>query len=75
MIRTIKVLVCDEEHGIGDQTFPRLSDLEPNDFVNGVLTTPALRKRAKAAGWTFSGGHDWCDQCSAGVNDELNHDQ
>ena len=72
MIRTLKVLFCDEDHGTGDRMFPDLFDIDPRMFVEGSLTPAKLRKLAKVAGWTRSGGADYCETCSAGVNDPLN---
>lgn len=73
MIRTIKVLFCEEEHGAGDVTFPHIMDLDTKMFIDGAPTTKELRKLAKKHGWTRSGGADYCDQCSASVNDDLNN--
>jgi hypothetical protein len=74
MIRTIKVLFCEDEHGMGDRTFPDLMDLDTRMFVDGVLTAAQLRKLAKEHGWTRSGGADYCNICSAGATDPLNND-
>lgn len=74
MIRTIKVLFCEEDHGVGDRTFPDLMDLDTRMFIDGAPTVSELRKLAKKHGWTRSGKADYCETCSAGVNDELNND-
>lgn len=73
MIRTIKVLFCEEEHGAGDRTFPDLMDLDSKMFIDGAPTAAQLRKLAKEHGWTRCNGGDYCNTCSAGVNDELNY--
>jgi hypothetical protein len=73
MIRTIKVLFCEEDHGTGDRTFPDLMDLDSRMFIDEAPTAGQLRKLAKAAGWTRSGGADYCETCSASVNDPLNN--
>ncbi len=69
MIRTAKVIFCDNEHGVGDQTFPNFDD-ESFDlkqyFVYPVLPTMSeLRKAAKKEGWTRVDGGDYCPMCSA----------
>ena len=61
MVRTIKVLFCD------------LMDLDSRMFIDAAPTAGQLRKLAKAAGWTRSGGADYCETCSASVNDPLNN--
>ena len=73
MIRTIKVIFCEEEHGTGDRTFPDLMDLDTRMFIDGAPTAAQLRKMAREHGWTRSGGADYCNQCSAGATDELNN--
>ena len=72
MIRTIKVLFCDEDHGTGDRTFPDLMDIDTRMFIDRQPTTRQLRKLAKAAGWRCEKGADYCETCSAGANDPLN---
>jgi len=64
MIRTAKVLYCEEEHGVGDITFPALGDVDPMRDVNAV----ELRRRAKAAGWVRVHGADYCDGCAANIS-------
>jgi hypothetical protein len=73
MIRTFKVLFCEEDHGTGDRMFPDTFDIDPRMIVEGAMTTRQLRKMAKAAGWTYSQGADYCETCSASVNDPLNN--
>lgn len=73
MVRTIKVLFCEEDHGNGDRTFPDLMDLDTRMFIDAAPTVGQLRKLAKAAGWTRSGKADYCEQCSAGATDPLNN--
>jgi len=72
MIRTIKVIFCEEDHGTGDRTFPDLMDLDSRMFIDGAPTAAELRKLAKQHGWTRHQGADYCDSCSAAMNDPLN---
>lgn len=62
MIRTMKVLFCDNEHGTGDVTFPDLHDVDAPDVINSP-TFRELRKRARAAGWKQHNGADYCPDC------------
>jgi hypothetical protein len=65
LIRTIKVLFCDNEHGAGDVTFPSLrSDIDPDYFVNKAPSLKQLREQARAAGWRYYRGSDYCEQCA-----------
>jgi hypothetical protein len=67
MIRTLKVLFCDNEHGRGDVTLPDLRyDVEPLDLINAE-TVPQLRKRARALGWVHHNGADYCPDCAASL--------
>jgi hypothetical protein len=56
MIRTAKLIFCDNEHGMGDVTYPDLFD----------PTLKQLRKDAKQAGWSRHAGADYCQQCTEG---------
>jgi hypothetical protein len=73
VICTIKVIFCENEHGISDVTFPALGDLETQTFIDNTETVATLRKKAKAAGWTRVNGADYCPGCSC--VDELNYSQ
>ena len=65
MIRTIKVLFCDNEHGNGDVTFPDLRHVEPTDIVNGgSATTKHLRAETAKSGWRHYRGSDYCEMCA-----------
>ena len=44
MIRTVKVLYCDEEHGTGEVTFPELEHLDPLRETSAVQ----LRREAES---------------------------
>lgn len=68
MIRTAKVIFCDNEHGGGDVTFPdfdrRAFDLQ-QDFINPV-SVAGLRRQAKKEGWGRVNGGDYCPTCMDG---------
>ena len=65
MVRTLKVIFCEEQHGTGDITFPDMSTLNEQQFVDNdvPMTVPQLRKKAKAAGWGRVNGGDYCPSC------------
>jgi hypothetical protein len=65
MIRSVKVLFCDNEHGVGDITFPRIDELSEEMFIY-PRTTAQLRKEAKKAGWKHIRGNDYCNDCVEG---------
>lgn len=65
MIRTVKVLFCDNEHGTGDMTYPSLhqtSEQLAQYFTEG-RTAKETRKAAKKEGWGFINGVDYCPLC------------
>jgi hypothetical protein len=65
MIRNVKVIFCDNEHGFGNVTFPRIDELTDEDFIS-PRTTKQLRVEAKKAGWTrIRKSGDYCDMCSS----------
>jgi hypothetical protein len=64
MIRTFKVLFCDNEHGTGDVIFPENFSQELHDDMLQSRTAAQLRKDAKKAGWSRVGGVDYCDSCT-----------
>jgi hypothetical protein len=63
MVRSTKVLFCDNEHGSGDVTFPRIEEMNDESFIYPP-TLRALRAAAKKAGWSRHAGSDYCDQCT-----------
>lgn len=74
MHRTAKVLFCDNEHGIGDVTFPDVDGLSSAELKQHFIRSVSLadlRKEAKEAGWTRAQGVDYCPGCSGSdaVND------
>ena len=62
MVKTVKFLYCDNEHGFGDVMFPDVnaSDLDLK-LVEGSART--LRKLARGEGWRFWHGRDYCPNC------------
>jgi hypothetical protein len=61
MIRTARVIFCDNEHGFGDVSFPD----PPRVDMEGNFSADALRREAKKAGWSRdSSGRDWCELCT-----------
>jgi hypothetical protein len=65
MIRTIKMIFCDNEHGTGDITFPDLF-AEREELREEFLeprTVVELRRAAKKAGWGRINGGDYCPLC------------
>lgn len=66
MIRTAKVIFCENEHGTGDVTFPNLdmmSTVELQQEYIGQRTARQLRQEAKKAGWGRVDGGDYCPSC------------
>jgi len=67
MIRKCQILFCDNEHGIGDVSFPDIDGMQSYEvkqlFVNGNSTVRQLRKDAKQAGWGRVSGGDYCPAC------------
>lgn len=66
MIRSIRVIFCDQEHGTGDVTFPNLRELTTQEFLDNAPSVRTLRSEAKKAGWSHVAGHDYCDMCTEG---------
>lgn len=64
MIRTFKVLFCDNEHGTGDVIFPENFSQELREDMIQPRTAPQLRKAAKNVGWSRVGGVDYCPSCT-----------
>jgi len=65
--RKCQILFCDNEHGIGDVTFPDVEGMDgyaiQQEFIRGVQTASALRKAAKENGWGRVNGGDYCPAC------------
>jgi hypothetical protein len=61
MIRSTKILFCCEDHGV-EVTFPSIDELTEQSFI-APPTIRQLRAHAKAAGWRYSRGNDYCDAC------------
>lgn len=66
MVRKFHVLYCEEEHGIGDVTFPEFYTLHVRDFDRYTSAT-TTRRLAKAAGWKRIKGADYCPDCAEGM--------
>lgn len=70
MIRSTRMLFCDEDHNV-EQTFPCINDLDENQFINPP-TAKQLRAMAKPFGWSYRNGRDHCDLCTTReAEDEL----
>ena len=65
MIRSTKILFCDNDHGAGDVTFPATTDLDVRDFIE-TPSLKQLRAEAKKAGWSRERGRDICEGCTEG---------
>lgn len=63
MIRTVRFLFCDNEHGVGDVTFPAPHEVDPQTIVNHPKSAKRLREGARAAGWRRHNGADYCPDC------------
>jgi hypothetical protein len=69
MIRTAKLLFCDQEHGVGgEMTFPDVHAVAHTLHQHFIVSLNAkeLRKQAKKEGWSFVDGHDYCPVCTEG---------
>jgi hypothetical protein len=65
MIRIVRVLLCDEEHGTGDVIFPEDLQGELRDCQTYSPATAAeIRRDARKAGWRRKGGRDLCPGCA-----------
>lgn len=67
MIRTIRVIFCDEEHGDGEHTYPNLNNTSDGNLLCTLIDKPTvaqLRRYAKAEGWTHTRQNDFCPGCS-----------
>jgi hypothetical protein len=68
MIRTAKIIFCDNEHGTGDVTYPDFyqESAELAQYFIVSLSLKETRKAAKKAGWSRHNGADYCPQCTEG---------
>ena len=74
MIRTARLLFCDNEHGTGDVTFPDLCSEDFHQTAEHFIDTQTakeLRKAAKKAGWGVVNGGDYCPGCMDCMREEL----
>ena len=67
MIRTLRVIFCENEHGTGDVCFPDIGTMDDYAvkqlIIAGKSTIGALRKEARQAGWGRVNGGDFCPAC------------
>lgn len=73
MIRTAKILFCDNEHGTGDVSFPDLLSCRGEELAQHFINftdSKRLRKQAKAQGWSYVDGIDYCQMCTEGNKEE-----
>jgi len=65
VIRSAKIIFCENEHGTGDVTFPDLDRTVQELQAEYVApqTVGQLRKSAKKAGWGRVNGGDYCPSC------------
>jgi len=66
MIRKCQLLFCDNEHGVGEVTFPDISKMAPDDIHQELVKDHPviqLRREAKQAGWGRVNGADYCPGC------------
>lgn len=63
MTRTVYYLFCDNEHGVGDVSFPEaLRDVDVPEFEKWD-SIAKVRREAKKAGWRRYKGVDYCPSC------------
>lgn len=66
MTRKIILLLCENEHGTGEQCFPdihRATGDELCEIATRELPVSQLRKEAKKHGWGRVNGGDFCPGC------------
>ena len=66
MIAKAVILFCDNEHGLGEVSFPDLSKMDvweiEQHFISGKSVRD-VRREAKTAGWGRVNGGDYCPLC------------
>lgn len=73
MIRKAQILFCDNDHGIGDVSFPDITVLSGFEFQQALIEgndVRSVRRAAKAAGWGRVNGGDYCPYCMANMDTE-----
>lgn len=61
------MIFCDNEHGVGNVTFPEYpGEAEVWNLFIEPKTVSQLRREAKKLGWTRHEGGDYCPMCSEG---------
>jgi hypothetical protein len=72
MIQKIPFIVCENEHGLGDEMYPDIEKLDKSqilDLAARKLTAADIRREAERLGWRRIYGADYCPQCA--VKEEL----
>lgn len=67
MHRKCGIIFCENEHGMGDVTFPDLSKMSLYELEQRFVNPPTERQTrldAKAAGWVRMNGADYCPTCA-----------
>jgi hypothetical protein len=65
-------LFCENEHGLGEVTFPRIEEMDAEDIRQRLLYPPTeaqTRRDAKKLGWRRIHRADYCPGCVA--NEEV----
>jgi hypothetical protein len=66
MIRKVRILYCDNEHGFGNVTYPDLvNTIEEEIWENSISS---LRAEAKKLGWGRVNGGDYCPGCMESIS-------
>ena len=66
MIRSARIVFCDNEHGQGDMSFPDFHDVEAMRQIfteQNLSTVKQLRREASNHGWRRFNGVDYCPSC------------
>ncbi len=74
MIRSARLIFCDNEHGSGDVTFPDIYGETSHETCQHFIspaTAKILRKAAKQEGWGVINGADYCPGCMESMKTEL----
>lgn len=73
MIRTAKVVFCDNEHGDGDVCFPDLTSSSRFEIQQALIDgndARGLWRAAKAAGWGRVNGGHYCPACMESMKED-----
>jgi hypothetical protein len=78
MIRTAKLIFCDNEHGSGDMCYPDIYGETHHETLQHFIepaTAKILRKAAKQDGWSVLNGADYCPGCTESMTSETEYEQ